>query len=378
MIYFDNAATTFPKPPAVLAAVRATMEKICANPGRSGHDLSIACSRLVLHTRQKAADFLGIANSDNLIFCQNGTDALNMAIKGIVRPGMHVVTTQLEHNSVIRPLRTLERRGFIRLTVVAPGDDGVVRSDAMLAAIHRRTRLVIMTHASNVLGTLQPIAQVGDYCQKHGIVFMVDAAQSAGCAPIDVRAQHIDLLAMPGHKGLYGPQGTGLLYIAPHLALDTLREGGTGTSSELMYQPNEMPERFESGTLNTPGIAGLFCGLTYVEKNFESIRRHEAALTQRLMNNLASIAQVQVYGTHDIEKKVGVVAFNVGDRQSGEIADQLNEHGFALRGGLHCAPGVHQFLGTLAQGAVRASIGAFNTQREVDQLSEAVESIAKS
>jgi len=375
MIYFDNAATTFPKPAAVYDTVRATMEKLCANPGRSGHRMSITCGQLVYRTRELAASLLNAPTTESCVFCSNCTDALNTAIKGVLRPGMHVVTTQIEHNSVLRVLKTLERRGFIRLTVVAPSPDGIINPEAIAAAVNPRTRLIVMTHASNVLGTIQPIAHVGAYCRAKDILFLVDAAQSAGVLEIDVQKMNIDMLATAGHKGLYGPQGTGLLYMAPYINADTLKEGGTGTSSELVYQPYDMPERFESGTLNTPGIAGLYAGMRFVKAHMAEIRKKEEMLSAYIYKKLLALPNVKVYGTDRMDKRVGVISFNVGNTQSGVIADELNTRGIAVRAGLHCAPGTHSFLGTMSQGAVRVSLGYFNTMEEADALIAALASI---
>ncbi len=375
MIYFDNAATTFPKPPSVYSTVKATMEKICANPGRSGHRMSLACGKLVYTARELAASLINAPQVENCVFCFNCTDALNTAIKGVLRPGMHVVTSQIEHNSVLRVLKTMEKRGFIRLTVVAPRPDGIISAEAVAAAINRRTRLIVLTHASNVLGTVQPIAAVGALCRARGIIFLVDAAQSAGVLDIDVQKMNIDMLATAGHKGLYGPQGTGLLYISSDISADTLKEGGTGTSSELLYQPHEMPERFESGTLNTPGIAGLYAGMRFVRKNKEDIRQNERRLCEFIYEGLSGIKGVKIYGTDNFDRRVGVISFNYKNVQSGLIADELNLRNIAVRAGLHCAPGCHAFMGTMEQGAVRISPGAFNTLSDAQYLLDSLNEI---
>jgi cysteine desulfurase/selenocysteine lyase len=337
--------------------------------------MSLACGKLVYKTRELAASLINAPKVESCIFCFNCTDALNTAIKGVLRPGMHVVTSQIEHNSVLRVLKTMEKRGFIRLTVVAPRPDGIISAEAIAAAINRRTRLIVLTHASNVLGTVQPIAAVGALCRARGIIFLVDAAQSAGVLDIDLQKMNIDMLATAGHKGLYGPQGTGILYISPDISADTLKEGGTGTSSELLYQPHEMPERFESGTLNTPGIAGLYAGMRFTIKNKEDIRRNERRLCEFIYEGLSNINGVKIYGTDNFDKRVGVISFNYRDVQSGIIADELNLRNIAVRAGLHCAPGCHEFMGTTDQGAVRISLGAFNTLSEAQFLLDSLKEI---
>lgn len=375
MIYLDNAATTFPKPPTVSAAVRATMDKICANPGRGGHDMAMTCGRLVWSARTLAAGYINAPAPENVVFTFNCTDGLNTAIKGVLRPGMHVITSQLEHNSVLRVLKTMERRGFIRLTVVSPAPDGLMRPADIAAAVNGRTRLVVLTHASNVLGTVQPVEQVGALCRSLGLMFIVDAAQSAGVLPLDVQRMGADMVAMPGHKGLYGPQGTGILYISPRVNPDTLKEGGTGTSSDYLYQPQDMPERFEAGTLNTPGIAGLYAGLRFVNRDAQERLARERYINEYIIKSLDAMPGISVYGTRDMERRVGVVAFNIAGMHSGQAADALNARGIAVRGGLHCAPGTHSFLGTTDTGAVRVSTGAFSTLADASALLNAVEAL---
>ncbi|MBQ4637373.1 MAG: aminotransferase class V-fold PLP-dependent enzyme [Clostridia bacterium] len=372
MIYLDNAATSYPKPKNVIQTMSSVMEKICANPGRSGHNMSIASGSIVSSTRGMIAKLINAPAPENIVFTQNCTEALNLAIKGSLRPGMHVVTTLIEHNSVLRVLKTLEQRGFIRLTVVAPDPNGLVDPEAVMAAVNKRTKLIVMTHASNVLGTVQPIEKIGAYTRNKDIAFLVDAAQSIGILPIDVQRYGIDMLAAPGHKALYGPQGTGFLYISPRLTLNTLKEGGTGTSSQSLYQPMEIPERYESGTLNTPGIAGLFCGVRYVMKNQKRLMEHERELIKYAISSLSKIEGLKLYGSLDTSKKVGVLSFNAGNYQSGQVADHLNEAGIAVRAGLHCAPGVHDFFGTMEQGMVRISVGSFNTVSDIDLLVSSV------
>lgn len=377
MIYLDHAATTFPKPDRVCAAMAGCVKNLGANPGRAGHDLSQKAGQLVQAARELAADFFALPDSRGVIFCQNCTDALNLAIKGSVQPGMHVVSTMIEHNSVLRVLKTLERRGVISLSLVPPEKNGTIRPEQISGAVKPKTGLVVMTHASNVLGRLNDIGAVGHFCRRRGVRFLVDAAQSAGKAEIDMQRMGIDLLACPGHKGLYGPQGTGLLLISPNVDLTPLREGGTGTESARLSQPDEWPERFESGTLNTPGIAGLYAALRYVRQNRAQIFMHEINLCELLLDEIRNIPKIRIYPDFLTAPCVGLISLNLAALPSGQIADDLNERGICVRGGLHCAPLTHAFLGTTQQGAVRVSFGASNTESDVHALCEALAEIAK-
>ena len=349
-IYFDNAATSHPKPPSVIKAVERALTETNANPGRSGHRAAIEAARSVLSCREKLARLLGAADPMNVVHCFNCTDALNLAIKGSLRVGDHVIATQLEHNSVLRPLNTLAKRKRISLTLVSPRPDGFVDPDDIRHAITPCTALIVCTHASNVTGAIQPVAAIGQVARSAGVRYLIDGAQALGGMPVDVRALGCDLYAFPGHKSLLGPQGTGGLYIADGLRLNPLREGGTGTDSQSLLQPDTLPERYESGTVNLPGIAGLAAGCDYIAPRLSQIMMHERELTGR----------------------AGIVCFNVGDMSSAQVADALSRRDIAVRGGLHCAPGAHRFLGTLNRGAVRASLGHANTFGEVEQFLKSV------
>ncbi|MEF9895358.1 MAG: aminotransferase class V-fold PLP-dependent enzyme [Clostridia bacterium] len=376
-IYLDNAATSHPKPECVLTAVKRALTSVNANPGRSGHPRALAGAQALLSCRTTLAQMLGAKDPLSVVFAFNCTDAINLAIKGSLRPGDHVVSTMLEHNSVLRPLKTLEQAGVIALTLVEPDEMGIVSPAAIHAALTPRTRLYVVTHASNVLGSIQPIFAIGQVLRQAGVAFLVDGAQAFGSLPVDVEAFGATMYAFPGHKGLLGPQGTGGLYLEDDYALQTLREGGTGSSSDSMLQPTERPERYESGTVNLPGIMGLDAGARYVLQNELTLRARERALTRQLLEGLRAIAGVDVYGSPDPRARVGVVAFNVGDDPSGAVADALSRKDIAVRAGLHCAPGVHTLLGTLSRGAVRASVGPENTPQELDRFLAAVTDIAR-
>ncbi len=374
MIYLDNAATSFPKPPEVARAMCGVLQKIGANPGRAGHRMALAAGRVIYECREELARFLDVQDASRLAFCSNCTDALNLAIHGMLRPGDHVIATMLEHNSVLRPLSGLLLGGKISLTLLPPEADGIVSAEQVRSSIKPATRLVVVTHVSNVTGAVQPVREIAQACRAARVPLLVDAAQSAGTLDVRPRALGADLLAMPGHKGLLGPQGTGVLYIGEGMQLEPLKQGGTGSLSESMLQPEELPDRFESGTQNLPGIAGLLVGVRFVRSHQREIAEHEAELARRAYEGLRNIANVQVYSPPN----AGVISFNVGDLQSGEVAEQLDMANIAVRAGLHCAPGAHQHLGTLSIGAVRVSPGFYNTAQELDTLLRAVSIIARS
>ncbi len=376
-IYLDNAATSHPKPDPVLKAVARAMTELNGNPGRSGHARALRGAMELVDCRETLSRLIGASDPMDVVFAFNCTDALNLAIKGSISRGDHVITTLLEHNSVLRPLMTLQDQGTIEVTLVAPEPDGFISPEAIKNQVRGNTRLCVVSHASNVIGAIQPVAAIGRLMRQAGIPFLVDGAQALGAQPVDVRALGCDMYAFPGHKGLLGPLGTGGLYIREGLCLNTLREGGTGSSSDSMRQPGERPERYESGTVNLHGIAGLNAGARYVMQNELTLRAHERALTDQLMKGLSAIEGVTVYGSPDARNRVGVVSFNVGDYASGAVADALDQEGYQVRGGLHCAPGVHEWLGTLERGAVRASIGRTNTAKEIDGFLGTVANIAR-
>lgn len=378
-IYLDNAATSFPKPKEVYEAVNMAMTEIGANPGRGGHKLSLQASRIVFECREEIASLFNIPDSKNIIFTSNATEALNLAIKGILKKDDKVITTTLEHNSVIRPLNKLEKELNIKITFIKPNDQGLFSLDDIIPLLGDGIKLVALTHASNVIGNITPVEEIFSYCRKRGIITLLDAAQTAGLIPIDVQKMNIDLMACPGHKALYGPQGTGFLYIKNGLELDTLKEGGTGTESSSIIQPMELPERYESGTLNMPGIAGLLAGIRFIKKiGMENIRNHELKLMRKLIEGLNNIKNVKLYGSLNPEKMTSTLSFNLINLDCSEVGFILDEvYNIYTRVGLHCAPLAHKTIGTFPNGTVRVSPGYFNTEGDIDEFLKAIKEISE-
>ena len=376
-IYLDNAATSFPKPEAVYQALDCFARQDLANPGRAGHKMALAAERALDDTRHLLNQFFHGEGPERFIFTLNCTDALNMAFKGVLVEGDHVVTTDLEHNSISRPLRAMELAGRIALTRVRADSGGTIDPDEIRRAITPRTRVVAMTHASNVLGTIQSIAAVGQLVRTHDLLFLVDAAQTAGVVPIDVQALNIDLLAFPGHKSLLGPTGTGALYVGARAQVRAWREGGTGGDSSSETQPREFPYFLEGGTPNVLGVAGLAAGVKYVqEQGLSRIREHEVGLTDRLWRRLDEIGGFQVYGQRDSARRVGTLSIRSETLPAAELGGILDQaFDIAIRPGLHCAPYIHRSLGTFPEGTVRVSPGAFNTEEEIDDLACALAEI---
>jgi len=379
VIYLDNAASTWPKPPQVKEAMNECLDQFAANPGRGGHQLAMRASRTLFQTRVNLAKLFRIKNPNDIIFTSNATSALNQAIKGWLKPGDHVITTTMEHNSVRRPLEFLKKEQGISITYVQPDQAFLFSLNDFEQAITDQTKLVVVSHASNLIGTLAPIREIGELCSRYQVPFLVDASQSAGIIPIDVQGMNITMLAFPGHKGLYGPQGTGGLYIDPALDLVPLLHGGTGSHSESIEQPMTRPDRYESGTANTVGIAGLGAGVEFVLKTgVEKINQKERELTNTLLEGLAGINGVKVYGPDKSVERAGVVAFTLDGIDASEVAFLLDQqYGIAVRAGYHCTPLGHETIGTMGMGAVRASFGYFNEQKDVAALLEAVREIQK-
>ena len=377
MNYLDNAATSFPKPEGVYAAMDHFARHSLANPGRSGHRMALASEHALSDARHRLNRFFNGRNPDRWAFTLNGTDALNMAFKGALDDGDHVVTTDLEHNSVSRPLVAMSVAGRISLTRVPADGGGTIDPEAIRAAIGPKTRMVAMTHASNVLGTVQPVAEVGRIARERDLLFLVDAAQTAGVLPIDVQAACIDLLAFPGHKSLFGPTGTGALYVGSRVTLRPWREGGTGGDSLTPTQPTDFPHRLEGGTPNVLGVAGLVAGLDFVEeRGVEMIRRHEVELCDRLRHALAELPGFEVFGHADASRRVGALSFRCEMLPAPELAGLLDQSfDIAVRPGLHCAPYIHKALGTAPDGLVRVSPGPFTTTADIDQLIDALKQI---
>lgn len=377
MVYLDNAATTFPKPKSVADEVYDCISNYCANPGRSGHRLAMKSARMIYEARENIAKLFNIPDPLNVIFTYNATDSLNLAIKGSLKKGDHIITTSMEHNSVIRPIKALESKGITN-TIVKCDKNGALNVKDIEKAIKKNTKLIAVTHASNICGTIIDIEAVGKIAKKNNIRFLVDASQTAGIYDIDVQKMNIDLMAAPGHKGLFGPEGTGILYIREGLELDVLKEGGTGSNSEDLFQPDLVPDKYESGTNNTPGIVGLNAGVKFIlEEGIENIRTYEEKLCDYMLQRLEEIDNIKVYGLKDSKKRAAVICINIDNMDSGEVTFLLNQdYDIATRSGIHCAPLAHETLGTLETGAVRLSIGYFNTKKDIDKAIEALKEIS--
>ncbi|MBT4868170.1 MAG: aminotransferase class V-fold PLP-dependent enzyme [Planctomycetaceae bacterium] len=370
-IYLDNAATSWPKPAAVYDAVDDYNRNLGVAVGRGAYRQAGEVQGIVDRCRKHAADLLGAESWDRIVFTFNGTDSLNLALHGLVNAGDHVVTSDIEHNSVLRPLRELSRRLGVETTFVSADRTGLIDPTTVRDALRPNTKLVAITHASNVTGTIQPIAEIAAIAREAGVLCLVDAAQSAGHLPIDLKNLPVDLLACPGHKGLLGPLGTGLLYVRPGVEqqLQSVRQGGTGSNSEDDRQPDLLPDKYESGNHNAPGLCGLEAALAWIqERGVESIRAHERELTSRLLDGLARIEQLTIHGPCDAEKQVGVVSVTIPGFEPQVLASILDESfGIQTRAGLHCAPGAHRALRTFeAGGTVRLSVGPFTTANEID------------
>lgn len=376
MIYFDNSATSGYKPDSVVNAAVNAMRHLSANPGRSGHSLSLKAGMLVYATRKKLARLVGAPDPERILFSLNCTQALNYALLGSVIGGGNVVTTALEHNSVLRPLFELQRAGRITVSVVPPGENGAVTPAAIERAITPRTYLVAVNHISNVTGAIAPIHEIGALCRKKGIRFLVDGAQSVGYGDIDMNEQNIDYLAIAPHKGLHALQGVGVLALSAEAQLRPTLFGGTGTQSESVFQPSELPESMESGTLPTPAIAALGAAVTHNENTRAESRRKLRDLSGHLLESLARIRGVHIYTAPNVYN--GLISFTIDGIGSMEASNLLSEqYDIAVRGGLHCAPLVHRHLGTLQTGVIRASLSAENTFGEAEFFLRAVREIAE-
>lgn len=376
-IYLDQAATSWPKPESVYLAVDQYQRTLGVAAGRGAYADALEVSQRVERARAAIARLIGGENPRHLVFTLNGTDALNMALQGALGEGGHAITTVAEHNSVLRPLRALEQAGRIEVTRVLCDGTGIVDAGDVRRAIRRDTRLIALTHASNVTGALQPAAEIGQMAREADILFLLDAAQTAGEIPIDVRSMHVDLLAMPGHKGLLGPLGTGVLYVRPGVEhrVASFRQGGTGTFSEDDLQPATLPDKYEAGNLNVPGILGLGAAVEWLlARGVEKLRSETIALTARLVSRLFDMPSVRVYGPRAADERVGLVSFTIAGIDSQEMAAILDaSFGVQARAGLHCAPLMHAALGTLSSGGtVRLSYGPFNTPAEIDRAADAI------
>jgi cysteine desulfurase family protein len=378
MIYFDNAATSFPKPQIVYNEIMDSMTNYGANPGRSGHKLALKASRGIFEARKSISELFHVKNPLDIIFTFNCTESLNIAIKGVLKPGDHVITTSMEHNSVLRPIMYLEKMG-IENTIVYGDKLGRIDPKEIEKSIRTNTKLIVTTHISNLTGTIMDTNSIGEIAKKHGIIYLLDAAQSAGVYDVDPTKMSIDMIAFPGHKGLLGPQGTGGLYIRDGLEIAESFQGGTGSVSHLLTQPEDMPDKFESGTANTSGIIGLGAGVRYVmDIGIDNIRKKEIAITEHFMDEAGKIEGIKIYGPKDILEHAPVVAINIKDADSSEVSYILNEeYDIAVRPGLHCAPLAHKTIGTFDQGTVRFSFGYENTHEEIETALKALKEIAR-
>lgn len=378
MIYLDNAATSWPKPEIVYQTMDRFLREKGGNPGHGSHSLAEAASKVVNDTRLQVARFLRIPETERIVFTLNCTDSINVALKGLLKPGDQVIISSLEHNAVMRPLNKLAEKGVEIIRVPTSRETGYCSVHEIEKSITPKTRLIEMIHASNVNGVIQPIEEYGALARRHDLLFMVDAAQSAGHTHIDVQNANIDLLAFSGHKGILGPPGVGALYISPRISLETSREGGTGSVSESDSQPEKLPDKFESGTLNSVGIAGLGAGIKFIlDKGLNNIIKHENDLIQQLIQGLSIIPGVKIYKTTDGAVRVPVVSINVDGYDPGEVGVILDQaFDIKVRTGLHCSPAVHKTIGTFPKGTIRLSPGYFNTEEEIEITLQSIKKIA--
>jgi cysteine desulfurase family protein len=372
MIYLDNAATTYPKPESVYKRVEEIIRNIGGNPGRSSHRMALEASRVIFSTRESLAELLKIPDASRIAFTKNATEAINIALKSLLRPREHVITSSFEHNSVARTLSRLEKEG-VEVTKVKGKSADLVEPEEIEEALTDKTKLVCIVHASNVLGTIQPIAEIGEVCRKKGVPLMVDGAQTVGAIPFDINAMNIDVLAGTGHKGLLGPQGTGFLYIKEGIEPPPLVDGGTGELEGVL----EIPDRLETGTLNTPGIGGLGAGLEFLlNEGVQKIRTYEEELLKELINGLGKINGTRCLGTTDASGRVGLVSFTIEGQDPEEVGVRLDrEFSIMVRCGTHCAPDAH--MAAHPHGAIRVSPGYFNKAQEIEEFLTAIRVIAK-
>jgi len=381
VVYLDNAATSWPKPPCVAAAMVYFLNEIGANPGRSAHRLSIEAGRIVYDAREAIAELFGAPDPLRVVFGLNVTEALNLAIRGLLSPGDHIITGSLEHNSMMRPLRALEQEG-VEITVAPCSKEGSLDPVDIEKAIRPNTTLIALNHASNVVGTLLPVGEVGQIARRHGLLFLVDAAQTGGAYPFNMESCFIDLLAFTGHKSLLGPTGTGGLIVGDRVntaLMRPLKRGGTGSYSEHEEQPDFLPDIYESGTPNVAGLAGLNAGVRWImDRSVDAIRTHEILLAQRMIDGLAVIPGVTIYGSKNARLQAPIISLNITGMEPSEVGLRLDdESGILCRVGLHCSPSAHRTIGTFPAGTLRLSLGIFNTEEDVDAAVEAIDRIVQ-
>lgn len=377
MIYMDNAATTLKKPQEVIDAVVQAMSSM-GNAGRGANEAALGAARMIYDARDRLCHFFGGENPSRLVFTNNSTESLNIALKGILNPGDHVITTVLEHNSVLRPLYQLQESG-VELTIIGCDEKGNIDLCDIESSIKKNTRMIVCTNGSNLTGNYIPLEPIGELAHQNGLIFVVDASQTAGVFPIDVKKMKIDVLCFTGHKGMLGPQGTGGMYVGEGVEIRPFKSGGTGVQTFNKRQPEEMPVRLEAGTLNGHGIAGLLAGVEYLEKTgIDTIREREQMLMRRFYDGIKDIPGLTFYGDFSRKERCPIVTFNIGDYDSGEVSDALlMDYGISTRPGGHCAPLLHEAFGTVKQGAVRFSFSHYNTEEEVDAAIQAVYELAQ-
>ncbi len=377
MIYLDNAATTMHKPQEVIDAVVNAMGSL-GNAGRGANTASLGAARIIYEARERLEKLFGAEDPKQIAFTSNSTESLNTAIRGLIDPGDHVITTVLEHNSVLRPIYDLQEKG-VEVTFVKSDDKGRIRYEEIEQAIRPETKTIVTTHGSNLTGNLVDIGRIGKMAHDHGVLYIVDASQTAGVFPIDVKAMHVDVLCFTGHKGLLGPQGTGGLYVREGLKIRPLKMGGSGVQTYNHHHPSEMPTALEAGTLNGHGIAGLNAALGYIERvGIDTIRRTEQKWMRMFYEGVKDIPGVKIYGDFETEERCPIVTLNIGDYDSAEVSDELlMTYDISTRPGGHCAPLMHEALGTVEQGSVRFSFSHFNTEEEIQTAIRAVEELAK-
>lgn len=376
-IYLDNAATTMKKPDCVIDAVVSAMRHM-GNSGRGAHEASLDASRVIFETRERLSSMFHLGNPKQVAFTCNSTEALNTAIFGLFGPGDHIISTVMEHNSVLRPLYRLEKQGA-SVTFLPCDELGRLRTDLLSSALRPETKGVVCTHASNLTGNANDLELIGKFCREHGLLFVVDASQTAGVLPIDMEKMNIDVLCFTGHKGLYGPQGTGGICVREGVAVAPLKSGGSGVQTYLKEHPHEMPTALEAGTLNGHGIAGLHAALGFLmETGTDAVHEKEVRLMRRFYDGIKDIPGVKIYGDFSTDHRAAVIAINIRDYDSSEVSDELSfTYGISTRPGAHCAPLMHESMGTVEQGMVRFSISWFNTEEEIDEAIRAVREIAE-
>ncbi|MGO5052437.1 aminotransferase class V-fold PLP-dependent enzyme [Lachnospiraceae bacterium LCP25S3_G4] len=377
MIYMDNAATTMHKPKEMIEAVVHAMNSM-GNAGRGANTAALDASRVIYNTRESLAKFFHAEGAKQIVFTNNSTESLNIAIQGVLKPGDHVITTMLEHNSVLRPIYAMQELG-VEVSIVKSDSDGTIRYEDFSNLLKSNTKAIVCTNGSNLTGNYIEISKIGAIAKAHGLVLIVDASQTAGVFPIDVQAMQIDILCFTGHKGLLGPQGTGGMYVRPGIEVMPLKRGGTGVDTYNKNQPKEMPTRLEAGTLNGHGIAGLGASINYINnEGMDAIRKREQALMWMFYEGVKDIPNVKVYGDFSNKNRCAIVTLNIGDYDSSEVSDELLvTYGISTRPGAHCAPLMHQALGTVEQGAVRFSFSHYNTEEEVEIAINAVKELAE-